>query len=635
MGLKSDKQQKRWRLNMRLLKWTTIILPISLLVLLDWLRHTIFLSSLHTVPGFVAIYVLLIIIVVIFSYAIFGFIERLQRLSDERNQRFEALNNIAKASSASSGLDDIMGASLEIIKQAMKVDAGLICIVDPEKEEHSVVCHSGFSPELIKNIQRAKLKDDPVGLEVVRTGRPVIMERVFEDARVAEMGKREGIRSAISAPLKSEGEVNGILAIATHKERRFSNADQEFLDNIGDQMGLAISKVVLHQQSQLQNQELSALLSVGKVTTSSFDLDELLVQSLDTIIGVTSADAAEIWLKEDNEEIVMRCHRGAHSDAFLEKTRFNLGEGIPGIVAQSGEAILVHDLPSDPRFLRQKVTGAGFHTFYAMPLLYNDKLVGVLAIAALSAEALKEQRELGLLEGIGEWLALATENARLYHENQDLAILQERERIAREMHDGMAQLLGYINTQTIAVKKFLSDGRLKEATEELTKMEEIARDLYADVREGILELRTAAQSKDGFIPALREYITRYIEMFGIQVSIKESSKAKSIKLPPAMEIQLIRIIQEALTNIRKHSGATKALVSVEGDNGHLLTTITDDGHGFDMDNLPLTKKPRFGLHTMRERAEGVGGTLKIHTAPGQGTRVEVQMPVKQQSAAVS
>ena len=627
MSVGSHERKTIGRLNIGLLRWMTIVLPIIFLALFEVLRHTVFPQMLHTLSGLIGSYVIIGIAIVIFSYGIFGFINRLQQKIIDQNRQLSALNDIARASAINPRLEEVLAASLDPILSNTGADAGLICLVDLEKEEHSVVCSSGFSPELVRNIQRAKLGDDPVALEVVRTGRPIIIERVFEDVRVAEMARQEGIKSAITAPLKSEGEVNGILAIAMRTEHHFSDTDQEFLESIGGQLGMAIRNATLYEQSQFQNRELSALLAVGKVTTSSFDLDELLGRSLDTIIGVTSADAAEVWLPEGNERLIMQCHRGVHPEAFSERTSFRIGEGIPGIVAQSKETILVHDLPADTRFMQQKVIEAGFHTFCALPLVYQDKLVAVLSVVALSANAIKGQRELSLLEGIGEWLALAIENTRLYLEVQDLAVLQERERIAREMHDGMAQLLGYINTQTIAVKKFLSDERLEEAREELTKMEEITQDLYADVREGILGLRIAAGRQDGLLPILREYIERYMDISGIQVEIKITPEAELARLIPSVEVQLIRIIQEALTNVRKHSGATSVSIIFERNDNQIRAVVADDGQGFEITHLPSAGKPRFGLHTMRERAEAIGGTLSINTTPGQGTRVEIIMPV--------
>lgn len=387
------------------------------------------------------------------------------------------------------------------------------------------------------------------------------------------------------------------------------------------------SIVEQNRQSQLQNQELEALLAAGKAVTSSFDQDELLSALLDTVVRVTSAQAAEVWLMEGEDELTLRCHRGSHREAFLEKTSLRMGEGIPGIVAQTQEPMVVHDLPSDRRFLRQAVTRAGFHTFYAQPLHYQSKLVGVLTVAAMEEDALGEAWEMRLLEGIGEWLAIALENTRLYQQVQDIAVLQERERIAREMHDGIAQLLGYINTQTIAVRRLLSDKRFAESQEELIKMEDIARDLYADVREGILGLRTPALRRDGLIPALREYAERFTEMSGVKVEIQESSRNGNFHMTPSVEVQLMRIIQEALSNVRKHARASAVTVQFDDASVDLHVTITDDGQGFDPARRPSAGWPRFGLQTMRERAESLGGTLNIDTSLGKGTKVDVRIPL--------
>ncbi len=630
MAVENSEAKGRWPLNMHRLRWLAIVLPVVFLSSLDVLRHTALSGPLHTVPGFIAINSAMVVGVIVFSYSMFGLVGRLQRKVLEQNRQLQGLNSIAKAAAAKPGLVELLGASLDDILSTMKADAGLVCIVDLDEEVHSAVCHRGFSPELVAGIQNTKLQDDPIAAEVVRTGQIVVMERLFDDPRVAELAKREGVRSGLSAPLNFEGEVTGILVVATREERRFTPDDQEFLHGIGGQLGMAIRNATLDEEAQLRNRELGALLEVGKAVASSLDLDELLNRSLDTIIEVTSAEEAEIWLMGPEDKLTMGCHRGPRQEAFLERTELELGEGIPGIVAKDLEPVVVHDLASDPRFLRQRVVNEGFNTFCALPLLHQAKLVGVLTVAAFSADALKRPREIHLLEGIGERLAVAVENARLYRQVQDLAVLQERERIAREMHDGMAQLLGYINTQTIAVRKFLSDGRVEEAREELTKMEVTARDLYADVREGILGLRLASMRHEGLLPALREYTERYMEMSGIPVEINVPPGAEKSKLPPSVEIQLMRVVQEALTNVRKHSKATTVRVKFEPNgNNELRVTIADDGQGFELARPRLTGWPRFGLQTMRERAEAVGGALKIDTAIGKGTRVEIRVPLPQ------
>ncbi|MBI4219691.1 MAG: GAF domain-containing sensor histidine kinase [Chloroflexi bacterium] len=615
------------RFNLDVLKWAAIVLPVVFLAVLDVVRHVVFPGFLHTVPGFVAAHAVIALGVAAFSFAVFGLVRRLEGRIVDQNRQLSALNEIAKATTTKLKLQELLDASLANVLADLRADAGLICIVDFDREEHTAVCHRGFSAEMIARLQRAKLQSTPIANQVVRTGRPVIWERVLEEPRVAEAAKREGIKSGITAPLKAEGEVTGLLVVATRQERRFSPAEREFLETIGGQLGVVIRNTVLYERSQAQNRELSTLLAIGRATTATTALDDLFDQALDTLTRVTAAEAAEVWFTDAEGSLQMRCHRGAQQEAFMERTRFSRGEGIPGTVAQTPATFVTHGLADDVRFLRQAVVRAGFNTFCAVPAVYRNVTVGVLAVAARSADAFSEKEEIRLLEGVAELLALAIENARLQQEVQESAVLLERERIAREMHDGMGQLLGYINTQTIAVKALLARGDIDGARAELTSMEEIARDLYADVREGILGLRAAGRRSEGFFPAIGEYITRYSEMSGIDVRIETNSGAGDMRLTPTVEIQLMRIVQEALTNVRKHSGARTATVSFDRDDGELRVVVSDDGHGFDAAKVRSTGWPRFGLQTMKERAEAVGGNLQIESGSGRGTSVRVCIPV--------
>lgn len=219
---------------------------------------------------------------------------------------------------------------------------------------------------------------------------------------------------------------------------------------------------------------------------------------------------------------------------------------------------------------------------------------------------------------------------RITQDNRDSAVMQERGRTAREMHDGMAQLLGYINTQTIAVRKLITDNRTAEAHEELTKIEKIARGLYNDVREGILGLRIQTDKREGLVDSLREYAASYGQMSGINVEIKAADGIVSSDLSPTAEIQITRIVQEALTNVRKHSKATSVMVTFERHSDEIYLTIADNGKGFDIAHLPPREWPRFGLQTMKERAEAVGGGFQVQTALGKGCRIQVNVPTSGQ-----
>ena len=223
-----------------------------------------------------------------------------------------------------------------------------------------------------------------------------------------------------------------------------------------------------------------------------------------------------------------------------------------------------------------------------------------------------------------ELSALLDENVRLHDQVLDRAVLEERERIARELHDGLAQVLGYMNTQTQAVGKLLESGRVDEAREELRVMGTVSRDVYGDVREAIVGLRSVPQ---GLVPAIREYLARLPRSPGCAIELVVLGDAGDVALPPSTEIQLVRIVQEALSNVRKHAGAGRVHVLVDARDGEVGVEVVDDGAGFDPHRSDPTGWPRFGIQTMRERAQALGGSCAVVSSPGAGTRVVVRVPV--------
>jgi signal transduction histidine kinase len=247
-------------------------------------------------------------------------------------------------------------------------------------------------------------------------------------------------------------------------------------------------------------------------------------------------------------------------------------------------------------------------------------------MAARDPEALSGPAERRLLEGIGEQVAIAIENARLHERVLDTAVLEERERIARELHDGLAQVLGYINTQTLAIRTLLDSGQFEAAGESLASMEEASRHVNDDVRVAILGLRTGP--REGLVTNLRAYLREYGLMGGAALRLEAAPQAELLRLPTSTELQLVRIVQEALSNVRKHAGATRATVSLDATTAELTVEIADDGRGFAHDRPVRTGWPHFGLQTMRERAGAIGGEFDVISSPGRGTSVLVRVPLR-------
>jgi len=212
---------------------------------------------------------------------------------------------------------------------------------------------------------------------------------------------------------------------------------------------------------------------------------------------------------------------------------------------------------------------------------------------------------------------------------QEMAVMEERERIAREMHDGLAQVLVYISTQARTIRHLLASGRLPEAEAQLSDVEEAARYAQADVREAILGLRVSPPRQGGLLASLGSYIQRYGEMAGLETELRIGGRMETLRWTSSTEIQLMRIVQEALSNARKHARAAKVVVSLEATGDALAVEVADDGLGFDPGRLPPIGRPRFGLQTMRERAQAIGGRLDIQSQPGRGTRVVLMLPLQE------
>lgn len=613
-------------MNLRALKWLAIVFPVAFLVAVEYLRGILFPHALDGIDSRVFFFATAAVAVALFSHGVFTVIDRLQEALVRQNEQLSALNRIATASAEPLGVQPLLGVGLEEVLGALSADAGLICTVDLERGEHSAVASRGFSGELVRSMKRARLCDDPIALQVVETGRPVVIDRLLDDPRFAEVAEREGVRSAISYPLKSRGETTGIMAIASRTERWFGDVDQELLGSVAAQLGMAISQWTAFERSLERNRETEALLAVSSAVTSSLDLNHVLDRALQTILDNTSAEAAEIWLVDEDCELAFARHSGSSPEAFHEALRLRMGDGLPGLAAARRAPVTTHDLGRDSRFIRTSVTEAGFQTYCALPLVLRDEPLGVLGVAARDPDAVTRPEELRLLEGISEVISVAIENARLYERIQDSAVLEERERIAREMHDGLAQILTYVNAQSLAVSKLLASDRTAEAREELAKMEAAVREVYADVREAILGLRASPRMEGGLVVSLASYLDQFTEMTGIETRLEVGDGVESPRLSSFAEIQLVRIVQEALSNIRKHARARSATVALHClDDGVLQVVVSDDGRGFDPDQVPRRGWPRFGLQTMRERAEAVGGSLRIQPRDGGGTAVLIEL----------
>lgn len=304
------------------------------------------------------------------------------------------------------------------------------------------------------------------------------------------------------------------------------------------------------------------------------------------------------------------------------------GHGILGVVLQEGTTLRLDDLTQDSRSIGFPPNHPEMRSLLAVPVNSAEGVLGNLYLTEKEGATSFDAHDEETLQRFATLAALAIENARLHRQVQALAVTEERERIAREMHDSLAQVLGYVNTKAQATEMLLESGQLERASAQLQQLAEASRAAYADVREGILGLRASPAQQQSFLQTLEGYLEQWQGQSGVPVTLLvQPEQSAAPRLTPNAEVQLLRIIQEALANVRKHASATAAEVRLQPREGWLEANISDNGAGFAPEALGRPAAPRFGLSTMRERAEAIGGTLTITSAPGEGTTVLARIPL--------
>jgi signal transduction histidine kinase len=217
---------------------------------------------------------------------------------------------------------------------------------------------------------------------------------------------------------------------------------------------------------------------------------------------------------------------------------------------------------------------------------------------------------------------------RVLEQQEVVATLRERERLARELHDGIGQTLGYVGLQAQAALQWVRSGKMEKAETVLGRLADVAHEAHADVRESILGLKADSPQGWSFIPTLRTYLQKYQTHYGIRTELAVSDGVGEDTFEPAAGVHLLRVVQEALSNSRRHGSAGNVNVRIGLNATHAHVTIVDDGTGFDSNGHGGAGDSHFGLRFMRDRMQQIGGSMKIDSKPGTGTVLTLNVPTR-------
>lgn len=310
------------------------------------------------------------------------------------------------------------------------------------------------------------------------------------------------------------------------------------------------------------------------------------------------------------------------SESFLKaEARLPLGSCLCGEVAVQGESVtqeVTENAPGAP--LLSNCVRDGYAAMAAIPVGSKNQVVGIFTLFFQEARVVADD-ELRLLEAIGQHLGVAIENLRLVMREKEMAVSEERNLLAQELHDSIAQSLAFLNIQAQMLKESLRTGQLETATAELALMGKGIQESYDNVRELLVYFRIRRRHGE-----LDEAIRGALEKFEGQTGIRTVFSKQGDAVAPAATstIQVLHIIQEALSNVRKHADATEVVVAMRGDEEFSIA-VRDNGKGFDPATIEKTGGAHVGIDIMRERAHRIGARLELDAALGRGTCVTLAL----------
>ena len=528
---------------------------------------------------------------------------------EDNHQKLLALDRYGQYIAAAPNEDEVYKVAVQAPSQLAGAQSATLVIFDEEKQELNLAMAWGLSERHAQTLRNHL--DKSVPSDRCRTCSE-LHAHVGSDcplfAGVSEQARGDGINSLVCVPIHTEQERVGILT-AYFPSAHGPKEEQAYLLNI---LGGVIAFAVDSLRSR--ERQMEALYSLDDVSRNHHSLGELAAQTLLTAMRGWKAQAGAIFLyNPEDDRWISLAQKGLGGVA---SARFSFAQDTARQALREQSLILQPSISATaPHGLASAAT---------LPLITEGQSFGVLFLGAERPYAFSKHHT-DLLQTIAHQISLAIRNAQLYAEVQQTAMLRERYRLAREFHDGLAQTLGYLGLQLDRMERMFHKRQYEKIEQEINETRQVVRSAYMDVREAIEGLRLRWDDPEKLAFNLAAYTRDVSQQMGIPIDFVSSPE--DLTAPSRISLQLLRIAQEALTNVRKHAQASRVDVRLTRNGEYLELRVADDGVGF-----PDTPRENgiyrsYGLSSMRERAESIDGKLSVVTGPGQGSVITVIVPI--------
>ncbi len=577
---------------------------------------------------------------------------------DSQFKEQKMLFGLTQALSSATDLDHLLKIATEKATEILGTERCSIALANSDRKYVTVKAIHIRGKLAARNTPGSQIaiKLNPKAAHALIHGKPFSVNDTFSLPARNPLRKRFsklGIKSTVLVPLVSRDNTLGFITVSSiTKVHHYTSAETRLLQTIASPIATTIENRMLvedlkNQAGNLEKQtrEKDILLKVSQSLSQTMDLSEITKvasQVIGTALGVDRCSIILLTSDGNHVEVKGMYSKLAWREQKLVGKQYSVNiDKYWKTVIKKRKVLVINDIAKSSQrgIIQEHHLKEGLKSLLVTGMFFGKKLLGVLALSSLEEVRTFVPDEIKLVQAIANQVAVAIENARLVQvvkiHTQELKELSsqlmkaqenERKKIAQELHDQVGQMLQSMKMNLDRIKRFLSADpqRIGETKDWLVDIESLLSQTIDDIRTLTFDLRPSMLDDFGLFSTLRWYLDDYTRRSNLKVFLK--GKEEKYRFPLEVEVNLYRIIQEALTNVAKHAQATEVVVFLSRKHSTAILSVKDNGKGFDAHKLLSSPHKGTGIFNMNERVNLLGGSFEIVSEPGKGTRVNVKIP---------
>jgi len=546
----------------------------------------------------------------------------------QRNTELAAQNAIAATISRSLELDTILNTAMDTVLAVLEMDAGCLYLLDPDGQNLIPQTRRGASVDSsLPEPTGLVCSCSGISLQAVQQMRPVALDvGDYPCEGQSSFVSEQELEMLVSTPLVSKGRALGALSLGSKQRGHVRPEDLDLLTAIGQQIGMAVDNANLYQEADYWAKELAMLHQVSVFLSSTLDPEEVYDHITEQSVKLLGCQSALLFRWDSKGGAATGASAYGMDGTPVADQHLALDDCplVEEMLAGRHSTPIV-DAQDDPR-VPEQWRQMGVRGLLCVPVWGAEAPLALLFMMERTAPRKWRSGEIELVESFVNRAAIALENAYLHKRLEWAAALEERQRIAAEMHDGLAQTLSYLTLRSYQATELIEEGQVEQALAEHENIQDAIAQATTEVRRSIASLQESPPPRRPFQEWLREIVREADKAGTAQVTLVFDAE-DPLFLPPDHLEQVVRVLQEALVNVNNHAGADQVRVCLERLDGDVRRSVEDDGRGFDPQVPPNDGREHFGLSIMRARASRIGGEIEIESAPGKGTKLVLRWPL--------